>query len=200
MKNSRLSILVFFVLLVVVSHAIAGTDKDDPVIQAFWKLMFEPSVENLHAARNTLSQSPGFSPYSKDIYAMMVLNKTSGDPNKIINIYLNSLPNLVLSPSAHRIVGAAFAAIGEEKHADFEKKVNHILLNSLLSSGDGSMLKPYAVMRIIDEHDILEAIGKEKQEQELVRDKENNRVLDLLTCKDGSKVYFDISLFYGRSE
>jgi hypothetical protein len=200
MKNSRLFVLVFFVFLIGVSHVIAGTDKDDPVIHAFWKLMFEPSVENLHAARNTLSQSPGFLPYSKDIYAMMVLNKTSGDPNKIIEIYLNSLPNLILSPSAHRFVGAAFAAIGEVKHADFEKKVNHVLLNSLLSSGDGSKLNPYSVMRITDEHDILEAIGKTFKEQKFIMDEEHNRALDVMTCSDGSKVYFDISLFYGRSE
>lgn len=173
---------------------------DDPVIQAFWKLMSGPSVENLHAARTSLSQSPGFSPYSKDIYAMMVLSKKSGDPNKIIEIYLNNLPNLILSPSAHRMAGAAFAAIGDAQVADFESKAAHVLLSSLLSSGDGSKLKPFAVMRITDEHDILDALGKKVKEQALVMDHENNRALDVLTCLDGSQVYFDISLFYGRSE
>jgi hypothetical protein len=200
MNDYKAILLAFLVFLFGATEVVADTDKDDPVIQAFWKLMFEPSVENLHAARYTLSRSPGFSPYAKDIYAMMILSKTSGDPNKIIKIYLNTMPNLILSPSAHRLAGVAFAAIGDEKTADFERKASHVLLNSLLSSGDGSKLKPYAVMRIADEHDILDAMGKKFKEQEFIMDDENNRPLDVMTCSDGSKVYFDISLFYGRSE
>jgi hypothetical protein len=52
------------------------------------------------------------------------------------------------------------------------------------------------VMRVEDERDVLSVLKKQAGTQFLMKDK--SRVFDLLQCSDGSEVYFDITLMYGR--
>ena len=86
--------------------------------------------------------------------------------------------------------------MGKENEATFEKALAHQLIKSILATGKGTKKRPYAVMRISDEMDVLSALRKQAGPQFLMMG--NNRVLDLLQCSDGSDVYFDITLMFGR--
>jgi hypothetical protein len=85
-----------------------------------------------------------------------------------------------------------------KNEAEGEKAMGRLILKSILATGKGTKKKPYAVMRVEDEKDVLSALKKQAGAQFLVRDK--SRVFDLLQCSDESEVYFDITLFYGRGK
>ena len=74
--------------------------------------------------------------------------------------------------------------------------MGRLILKSILATGKGTKKKPYAVMRVEDERDVLSVLKKQAGPQFLMKD--NSRVFDLLQCSDGSEVYFDITLMYGR--
>jgi hypothetical protein len=80
--------------------------------------------------------------------------------------------------------------------AEGEKAMGRLILKNILATGKGTKKKPYAVMRVEDEKDVLSALKKQAGAQFLMTDK--SRVFDLMECSDGSEVYFDITLFYGR--
>ena len=66
-------------------------------------------------------------------------------------------------------------------------------LRSIRSTGDGSEQHPWSVLRINDEYDLLRALDKVRDRQDLVET--GGRRLDRLTCTDGTVAYFDVTSF-----
>jgi sulfur relay (sulfurtransferase) DsrF/TusC family protein len=85
---------------------------------------------------------------------------------------------------------------GDARSNPVSMSMGYLILKSILATGKGTKKKPYAVMRIEDEKDVLSALKKQARAQFLVQDK--SRVFDLLQCSDGTEVYFDITLMFGR--
>ncbi|MFE6506093.1 DUF4919 domain-containing protein [Nocardioides sp. NPDC057767] len=103
------------------------------------------------------------------------------------------MPGAIFSPSAHLRMATALAGSGEERAAARERQIARAALRSIRSTGDGSEQHPWSVLRINDEYDMLRALDKVRDRQDLVET--GGRRLDRLTCTDGTVAYFDVSSF-----
>jgi len=142
-----------------------------------------------------VAASDRYAPYSNELYILMS-NLGAGEPQAVIDLFWRSFPNLLLSPLAHMMLSQAYLDLKREDEAEGEKAMGRLILKTILDTGKGTKKKPYAVMRISDEMDVLSALRKQSGSQFLMTG--NSRMLDLLQCSDGSEVYFDITLMFGR--
>jgi hypothetical protein len=104
-----------------------------------------------------------------------------------------AMPGAIFSPSAHLRMAAALERAGDERGAARERQVARAALRSIRSTGDGSEQRPWSVLRINDEYDMLRALDKVRDRQDLVE--AEGRRLDRLTCTDGTVAYFDVTSF-----
>jgi hypothetical protein len=58
-----------------------------------------------------------------------------------------------------------------------------------VASGDGTRARPWTVLRVSDEYDVLRSLGRRPASQELVG--QAGRELDRIECVDGSEAWFD---------
>jgi hypothetical protein len=165
------------------------------VKETFLEYLKKPSVKLFLAVRQKVAESGRYLPYSNELDELTAI-LCAGDPQAAIECFWRTFPSLLLSPSAHMTLSKAYESMGKENEAAFEKALAYQLIKSILATGKGTKKKPYAVMRVEDERDVLAALRKQAGPQFLMMG--NNRVLDLLQCSDGSEVYFDITLMYGR--
>jgi hypothetical protein len=165
------------------------------VKETFLEYLKKPSVEIFLAVRQKVSESDRYLPYSNEL-DVLAANLCAEDPQAAIEYFWQTFPSLLLSPSAHMMLSKAYLDLKKENEAEGEKAMGRLILKSILATGKGTKKKPYAVMRISDEWNVLSALRKQAGPQFLMMG--NNRVLDLLQCSDGSEVYFDITLMFGR--
>jgi hypothetical protein len=162
----------------------------------FLAFLNKPSAGGFEILRQQVAASDRYAPYSNEL-DMLMAALCAGEPQAAIDLFWRSFPNLLLSPLAHFIQSQAYLDLKREGEAEGEKAMGRLILKSILATGKGTQKKPYAVMRIEDERDVLAALRKQPGPQFLMTEK--SRVFDLLQCSDGSEVYFDITLMYGRS-
>ena len=165
------------------------------VRENFLEFLKKPSVDGFEILRQQVAASDRYAPYSNEP-DMLMAALCAGEPQAVIDLFWRSFPNLLLSPLSHFILSQAYLDLKREDEAEGEKAMGRLILKSILATGKGTKKKPYAVMRVEDEKDVLSALKKQAGAQFLVRDK--SRVFDLLQCSDGSEVYFDITLMFGR--
>jgi hypothetical protein len=165
------------------------------VKENFLAFLNKPSVDGFEILRQQVAASDRYAPYSNEL-DMLMAALCAGEPQAAIDLFWQSFPNLLLSPLAHFILSQAYLGLKREDEAQGEKAMGRLILKSILATGKGTKKRPYAVMRVEDEKDVLSALKKQASAQFLVRDK--SRVFDLLQCSDGSEVYFDITLMFGR--
>jgi len=165
------------------------------VRENFLEFLKKPSVDGFEILRQQVAASDRYAPYSNEP-DMLMAALCAGEPQAAIDLFWRSFPNLLLSPLAHFILSQAYLDLKREDEAEGEKAMGRLILKSILATGKGTKKKPYAVMRVEDEKDVLSALKKQAGAQFLFRDK--SRVFDLMECSDGSEVYFDITLMYGR--
>jgi hypothetical protein len=165
------------------------------VRENFLAFLNKPSVDGFEILRQQVAASDRYAPYSNEP-DMLMAALSAGEPQAAIDLFWQSFPNLLLSPLAHFILSQAYLDLKREDDAEGEKAMGRLIMKSILATGKGTKKKPYAVMRLEDEKVVLSVLKKQAGAQFLVRDK--SRVFDLLRCSDGSEVYFDITLFFGR--
>ena len=165
------------------------------VKETFLEYLKKPSVEIFLAVRQKVSESDRYLPYSNEL-DVLAANLCAEDPQAAIEYFWQTFPSLLLSPSAHMMLSKAYLDLKKENEAEGEKAMGRLILKSILATGKGTKKRPYAVMRVDDERDVLSALKKRAGAQFLMTDK--SRVFDLLQCSDGSEVYFDITLMFGR--
>lgn len=78
------------------------------------------------------------------------------------------MPGAFFSPSAHALLAAAFGALGDDARHERESALAAEALVSLRSTGDGTELSPWVVLRVSDEYDLLRAAGRRSVGQRLV--------------------------------
>ena len=100
-------------------------------------------------------------------------------------------PSKVLSPRIHFLAAEAADALGNAADTELERCLFVITLQGLLATGDGTKANPYLVCHASDEHDVLEALGRQSSRQSLVE--EAGRVCDVLRCTDGREIWFDVT-------
>ena len=165
------------------------------VKEKFLAFLNKPSGDGFEILRQQVAASERYAPYSNEL-EMLAAALGAGHPQAAIDLFWRSFPNLLLSPLAHFILSQAYLDLKREDEAEGEKALGRLILKSILATGKGTKKRPYAVMRVEDERDVLSVLKKEAGAQFLMTDK--SRVFDLMECSDGSEVYFDITLMFGR--
>jgi len=165
------------------------------VKETFLEYLKKPSVELFLDVRQKVAASDRYAPYSNEL-DVLAAALGAGHPQAAIDLFWRSFPNLLLSPLAHLMLSQAYQDLKRKNEAEGEKAMGRLIMKSILATGKGTKKRPYAVMRVEDERDVLSVLKKQAGTQFLMKDK--SRVFDLLQCSDGSEVYFDITLMYGR--
>ena len=160
--------------------------SDDP----FFRFLKEPTQENFLAVREIVLKHPSYMPYNKDLEE--AANKLeSQDWQGFIDAGQRLVPNYLLSPRFHLMRSYALKQIGDEESSEMEAAMCMICFEGIRGTGDGSLEKPWLVLRTLDEYDVLEQLGKTPKGQSLL--KKNDRTVDRMECEDGEVFWFDIT-------
>ncbi len=173
----------------------AGSAPDDEIPELhrlFGKYVTEPSKENYMQMFEIVTTADFYSPYSQEINHAMSILSEKNDVAAALKVALTSMPNQILSPKAHLIIGYLLDQAGHKDEATAEAQFSMACLVGILNSGDGSETAPYIVSRVSDEYDVLEQLEKEYQMRSVFE--KNEREFDVITCTDGSEIWFDITI------
>jgi hypothetical protein len=97
----------------------------------------------------------------------------------------------VLPPRVHFLPADAPEALGDAATVELERSLFVLTLQGLLATGDGSRGNPFVVCHPTDECDLVEVLGTEPAGQSLLE--ESGRLLDRLVCRDGRRLWFDVT-------
>ena len=104
--------------------------------------------------------------------------------------------NFLLNPRVHKYLAFAFGQRGDKEKARIEYQLGNLCLEGILSTGTGEEDKPYLVLHVEDEYDVLRHLDKKPVKQALTKSSE--RHCDVFECEDGSAVWFDITVPHGH--
>lgn len=165
------------------------------VDQLFASFMESRNDETFLALRQQIIASDAYQPYSDEFTtAEQLIDLYSLDEAR--EALEDTMPNLLLSPRAHRLLAEIDLEAGDVQSADRERMMAAACVEGVLATGDGSEQQPYLILRTSDEYDVLAHLGKRSEMQSLVLKEEKH--LDLITCSDGSEVWFDITDAFAR--
>lgn len=165
---------------------VAQVDLD----QLFGDFIESPERETWLELRQQVIASDAYQPYSDefstaeellDLYELVDARAALED----------TMPNLLLSPRAHRLLAEIESAGGDVPAAERERIIANACIEGILATGDGSEEHPWLVLRPSDEYDVLAHLGKRPDMQSLVRG--DGKRYDLITCTDDSEVWFDVT-------
>jgi hypothetical protein len=162
------------------------------LLAAFLK---EPTKESYLRLFEAVTSAPSYNPYSRDLDEatdLMSAKKHREAQEKLEK----AMPNLLLSPRAHQFASIAAKGLGDDKKAESERDTAAACLKGILLTGDGSGERPYLVTRVSDEYDLLRHLKKGKKAQSLRQ--KDGKSYDVMSCADGSEVWFDITAMFGQ--
>ncbi|WP_111684154.1 DUF4919 domain-containing protein [Winogradskyella tangerina] len=160
----------------------------------FFKFILETNKENFTNSQKEIFSDKDYNPYSNDLEVLEEFLSTQQFDKAVA---FNNI-NLLLSPRAHFYKNYALEKLGKEKDAQSELVFAHKIMEGICTTGDGTEENPYLVTRISDERDILSYLSEEKESQMLVQ--KDGKYFDLLNCKSGKAIYFDITTPYTKMQ
>jgi len=177
------------------SLAIPGQSEAAEPKELFEAFLKEPTKESYLRVFEAVASAPSYNPYSRDLDEATDLMKDKKHKEAQEKLE-KAMPNLLLSPRAHQFASIAAKGLGDDKKAESERDAAAACLKGILLTGDGSADRPYLVTRVSDEYDLLRHLKKGKKAQSL-RNKDG-KSYDVIDCADGSQVWFDITVVFGR--
>ncbi|MBC2932060.1 DUF4919 domain-containing protein [Nocardioides sp. zg-1228] len=148
------------------------------------------SAADLAALREAVRGSAGFDP-GLDVVALAGPALARGDHAEAASLVHAAMPGAFFSPSAHAALAAAHAGLGDDARVRAERTLQALALESIRSTGDGTRERPWSVLRVSDEYDVLRADRRTSRQQSLLT--VHGRSLDRHECDDGSEAWFDVS-------
>jgi hypothetical protein len=157
----------------------------------------DQTEENFLALRSEIAAVPDFSPYAnyESIALPLIQQERFQDA---IDALKAAMPGGFLNPGLHDLLARIHAAMGNEEEARNETYLALAAMNGILFSGDGSEAKPYLVLQVADEYDVLRALGKESRQQTVGLAQGNVR--DRHVCADESVLWFDLTPSVQRTQ
>lgn len=147
----------------------------------------ERSPRTLAALRRAVLALPGYDPGADPVGAA-VPHLAAGDHAAALVALRELMPGAFFSPGAHAALAAAHAGLGDEVRAERERRTARLAMTSVLESGDGSADRPWLVLRVSDEYDVLRAQDRtSRRVADVSRDAQR---LDHHWCTDGSEAWF----------
>ena len=147
------------------------------------------ALADLTSLRDAVRRAPGFDP-ALDVVSAVSPALARGDHAEAARIVADLMPGAFFSPSAHAALAAAHAGLGDAARAQAERRTQVLALESLRSTGDGTRERPWSVLRISDQYDVLRADRRSSREQSLVI--ADGATLDRHVCHDGGEVWFEV--------
>ncbi len=158
---------------------------------AFSGFLEAPTSASFLRLRNEIVAQPDYD-FAADrlgeLTALIDAGAFSAVPDKLTEL----MPGWLLSPRVHALAAYAAEKAGDPDRAQFERDFGLACLRALRDSGDGSRARPYPVTHVADEYDLLEALGKDVASQRQVSG--DDGVFDLIVCKDGAELWFDVTV------
>jgi hypothetical protein len=161
----------------------------------FMDFLKSPNRQRYLKLFSLVTSADDYDPYSDELTSAIELLEANQN-EAAHNVLGRAMPNLLLCPRAHLYLSYIAKEAGDEEHANFESYVASACVEGILSTGDGSQQEPYRVVRVSDEHDVVEYLDKTFEEQSLVE--QENLQLDHIRCTDGTEFWFDITTPYQR--
>jgi len=155
----------------------------------------DPNAENFLALRNSLIESERYDPYSDEMTLVdsLIESEKWSEAQEALG---TAMPNLILSPRAHLMMSFIAEKLDQEMAQKMEGFLASACCQGIVETGDGTKESPYLVTRTSDEYDVLSYLQKEFVEQSLVHVDEKS--FDVVKCSDGTELWFDISVCFGK--
>jgi hypothetical protein len=165
--------------------------------ELFRQFIESPSRETFLAVRQALVDSDVYSPYSSECESaeQLIDSEQYDAARKRLG---EAMPNLLLSPRAHLLLAYVAEKLGDTDAMNAERFFAIRCVEGLVSSGDGTEASPWQVLRTSDEYDVLNYRGRRMAQQALVEN--GGRRFDLLTCDDGSQLWFEVTEPFARMQ
>lgn len=156
----------------------------------------DPTPASLAELRRAVRSARNFQP---DLAVEEVIHPLmeQGSYDAAVTALQNLMPGAMFSPSVHAALAEALTGAGRRDAARRELSLARAAIRSILSTGDGTVERPWSVLRVSDEYDVLRALEKAPRQQSV--DRHGDRYLDHHACADGSDVYFDVTALFPRS-
>lgn len=148
-----------------------------------------PGSAALHSLRTAVQADPTYSASGNHVAEATALLE-AGDLDEAEACLSFFRKGGFFNPSTHRLLARVMRAKGREDIAQLEEQLEFFAIKSLLDSGDGTRTRPYVVLRVADEYDVLDLLGRSLERQAVVT--EGGRLFDLIECTDGSEVWFEL--------
>lgn len=157
------------------------------------RYLAEPTPAALDEVRRVVRASPTFDPGLTvgEVVAPLLVR---GAYAEAVAAVQGRMPGALLSPSAHSALAAALDGAGRPHEAARERRLATAAIAGLLATGDGTRERPWSVLRVSDEYDVLRALRRRSREQSVLED--GARLLDRHACEDGREVYFDVTSLF----
>ncbi len=155
----------------------------------------DPGPTTLDALRSAVRSAPNFrSDLSLDRTVEPLIARQAYD--EAIAALRDLMPGAIFSPLVHARLADALGHSGQQQAADHEWSLSRAAIGSILATGDGTAERPWSVLRISDEYDVLRSMHKRSRRQEVQQI--GSRYLDHHLCDDDSEVYFDVTALFPR--
>lgn len=145
--------------------------------------------ERLARLRGAVVGSTSFDP-DLDLVGELGPLMEQGRHREVVDAVTARMPGAALNPTAHLAMSAALEALGDGRAAERESIMARVAVSSVLATGDGTEERPWSVLRVADEYDVMRAQGITPVGQS-VRGVEG-RLLDRHETADGGAVWFVI--------
>ena len=162
--------------------------------ELFAKFLEKPGRETYLAVFKAVTEAESYDPYSMELNGAWDLIKERKFKEAQEKLE-KAMPNLLLSPRAHSMAAMAAEGLDDAAKAKAEREAAAKCLDGMLATGDGSPDKPYLVTRVSDEYDLLRHLKKARTSQGLRH--KGGKAFDVMSCADGTEVWFDITVVFG---
>lgn len=159
---------------------------DFPGVANAW--LERPSATHLAGLHVAIQSQPNYTTSPNLIPAVEALR--AGTYRKALDALSSWMPGAFLSPLAHGMLAQALTGLGRTRAAELERRLARAALVTIFNSGDGSRTRPWIVLRVSDEYDILAALGEKAEVQVPVAASE--QLLDRITTDRGRTHWFEI--------
>lgn len=154
------------------------------------RYLADPTPAALDGLRRVVRAAPTFDP-GLSVHEVVGPLLARGAYAEAVAAVQSRMPGALLSPSAHAALATALDRTGRPAEAARERRLAEAATAGLLATGDGTRARPWSVLRVGDEYDVLRAIRRRSREQSVLSD--GARLLDRHVCADGHEVFFDVT-------
>lgn len=156
----------------------------------------DPTPETLEPLRDAVRAAPGFDPELRVREQADALLRDGRYDDAVIALEA-SMPGSLLSPAAHAMLATALKRSGRPDGAGRHARLARAALDGILATGDGTAERPWSVLRISDEYDVVDSLGTRPVGQGLLAD--GSRRIDRIECQDGRTLHFDVTRVPGAA-